>query len=261
MPSSLPAHATPVRRARRVTAATLEVEQILNSKLPLLDRGADHFALFGLTPQASPAEVQQTYFMLARKLHPDRLSAIGVIDPERRAQRLMAQLNAAFAVLDDPARRAEYESVLARGGEAVVRAEQAEADELAMAVMRAEEAFKQGEMMLRREQLAQAVESFKIAVDLRPGEPDYQALYAWAKFAAAPDKNAVATATRKALLRAAEANFDLISARFYLGRVERMLGREKEALVHFSEVLRVKPNHSEAMSEYRVLEARVRGKR
>ena len=59
-------------------------------------------------------------------------------------------------------------------------------------------------MALRRDQLAQAIEAFQMAVELQPKESEYQALLAWAQFAAAPDKTAVAAATRKTLLRAAD---------------------------------------------------------
>ena len=47
-------------------------------------------------------------------------------------------------------------------------------------------------------------------------------------------------------------------ARFYLGRVERILGRDKEALRHFNAVLDVEPNHRDASAEVRVIEARLR---
>ena len=70
--------------------------------------------------------------------------------------------------------------------------------------------------------------------------------------------NAIASTVRKTLMRAAEDNDRSVTAKFYLGRVERMLGREKEALAHFQEVLRIKPNHSEATSEVRILEQRLR---
>jgi curved DNA-binding protein CbpA len=208
-------------------------------KVPLLDKRVDHFTLLGLPRTASPDEVRQTYFMLARKLHPDRLSAIGVIDEARSAQRLMAEVNAAFAVLNDATKRAEYLAVLERGGAEAVEAQDAAADEMAMRIMRGEEAFRQGEMALRRDQITQAVAAFQNAVDLAPNESEYQAMLAWALFAAATDKPAVAVATRKALIKAAEANTMSPTARFYLGRVERMLGREKEALACFQEVLRI----------------------
>lgn len=249
------------RRPKQNTAATLEIESLLQKKIPMLDRGVDYFTLLGLPVGASPEDVRQTYFMLARKLHPDRLAAIGIDDNQRHAQRLMACINEAFAVLNDPIRREEYISILDRGGEEAVRAEEQKADELAMRVMRAEEAFRQGEMALRREQLEPAIQHFSTAVELAPNEPEYRALLAWAKFAASSDKQGIAIETRKALIRAAEQNEESPTARFYLGRVERMLGREKEALVYFHEVLRIKPSHAEASSEARILEKRLNKKR
>ncbi|MGE5182929.1 MAG: DnaJ domain-containing protein [Acidobacteriota bacterium] len=248
-------------RPRRTTAAAQETEQLIDELVPLLDRGADHFALLGVPYDAPSDAVRTAYFNLARKLHPDRLAALGVDDPQRNAQRLFAQINTAFAVLTDPVRRKEYMAVVQRGGEQVVQAEQSAAEDLAMRVMAAEEAFRQGEMALRRDQYAQAVAAFTSAVELAPNEPEYQALLAWAKFAAAADKAAIASATRSALAKAADASDTSITARFYLGRVERMLGREKEALSHFQMVLMLKPGHSEARSEARILEQRLRGKR
>ena len=42
-----------------------------------------------------------------------------------------------------------------------------------------------------------------------------------------------------------------------LGRVECMLGRDKEALRHFNEVLELQPHHVEAASEKRIIELRL----
>jgi hypothetical protein len=251
----------PNRRAKQSTAATMEIEALLAKKIPMLEQGVDYFTLFGLSVGAPPDDVRSTYFMLARKLHPDRLAAIGIEDDDRQAQRLMACINEAFAILNDPVRRAEYISVLNRGGEAAVRAEEQKADEMAMRVMRAEEEFRQGEMALRREQIPLAITHFQMAVELQPNEAEYQALLAWAQFAAAADKSTVASATRKALVRASEKNSESPTAHFYLGRVERMLGREKEALYCFYQVLKIKPNHSEAKSEARILEQRLKARK
>jgi hypothetical protein len=84
-------------------------------------------------------------------------------------------------------------------------------------------------MALRRDQLKQALESFQMASELQPKESEYQALVAWTKFAMAEDKAAIAVATRKALVIASEANDRSPTAKFYLGRVERIggpIGRE-----------------------------------
>lgn len=231
---------------------------MIRDRMALLERGADHFVLLGITQDASADVTRAAYFTLARKLHPDRLASLGIGDTQRDAQRLFAQINAAFAVLNDALRRAEYIQILGRGGESAVRAEEAKADELAMRVMHAEEAFRRGEMALRREQLDQALVEFTTAAELQPSEAEYQALLVWTKFAAAADKPAVAQETRQKLSRAVDQSERSPTARFYLGRVERILGREREALAHFQEVLRLKPNHTEASSEIRVLESRLK---
>ncbi len=161
-------------------------------------------------------------------------------------------------MLNDQLKRLEYLQVLSRGGESAVRAEEAKADAQVMKVMHAEEAFRRGEMALRREQLDQAITEFTTATELQPQEPEYTAMLVWAKFAAAPDKQVIAHKTRTELARAAEKALQSPTARFYLGRVERILGREREALEHFYEVLRIKPNHADASSEIRVLETRLK---
>jgi tetratricopeptide (TPR) repeat protein len=121
----------------------------------------------------------------------------------------------------------------------------------------AEEAFKRGELAMKRDQPGEAILEFKTACDLNPTEVDYAAMMAWAKFCAAGDKAAIGAETRKILERAVFKSTRPERARFYLGRVERMLGRDKEALRHFHEVLDLKPNHAEAASEVRAIEARL----
>jgi tetratricopeptide (TPR) repeat protein len=256
MPSLATAKKPAPPRAKRSSVETRETEALIKQKL--LDARGDHFQVLGVTMNATAEQIRTAYFNLARKLHPDRLASLGITDDNRDAQRLFAQINTAFAVLNDTKQRDEYVRVLSMGGADAVRAQDAQAEELAVRVMRAEEAFRRGEMALRRNALEQAVADFGEAAELQPKEAEYQAMFAWAKFAAAPDKTALANDTRKALQRAADADQQSPTARFYLGRVERMLGREREALQHFQSVLMIKPNHAEAASEARVLEQRLK---
>jgi Tetratricopeptide repeat len=121
----------------------------------------------------------------------------------------------------------------------------------------ADEAFKRGEAAMKRDQPGEAILEFKTACDLNPVDVDYAAMLGWAKFCAAGDKPAIGADTRKVLERAVFKSQKPERARFYLGRVERMLGRDKEALRHFNEVLELKPNHAEAASEVRAIEARL----
>lgn len=251
-----PPSAPPPRR-RVDSAQASDVQQLIEQRLALLDRRANHFELLGVAVDVSPEELRKVYFALARQLHPDRLAALGIADDNRRAQRLFAEVNAAFAELSDPARRYEYTEIVKRGGAAAVAAEQAEAEEMAARVVAAEEAFRRGEAALRRDQLGLAATELKRAMELNPDEADYVALHAWAQFCASPDKMAIADATRAALDRAILQSPRAVTARFYLGRVERMLGRDREALEHFKAVLQRRPGHAEAGSEARVIEARL----
>src|SRR4029077_12606078 len=125
----------PAARARASAGAATETEKLISEMVPLLEQGADHFALLGVPYEASPESVRSAYFNLARKLHPDRLASLGIHDPQRNAQRLFAQINTAFGVLSDPARREEYLELSRRGGESAVREEDAKAEELASRVM------------------------------------------------------------------------------------------------------------------------------
>jgi cytochrome c-type biogenesis protein CcmH/NrfG len=113
-------------------------------------------------------------------------------------------------------------------------------------------------MAMRREQIGQAIPEFARAVELQPENADYIATLAWAKFCAAIDKQSVADETRKALAQAIKASDEAVTPRMCLGRVERMLGRDKEALTSFQQVLALQPHNTAAASEARVLEARIR---
>ncbi len=66
----------------------------------------DHYRTLGVAPDATADEVRDAHRALARRHHPDL-----VTDPteRRRAERRMASVNAAWHVLGDPVRRAEYD--------------------------------------------------------------------------------------------------------------------------------------------------------
>lgn len=236
-----------------------DVRALIAQRLRLVEHGADHFQLLGVPVQAPPDAVRKAYFALARQLHPDRLAALAIEDAGRQAQRLFAQVNTAFAVLSDPRRRGEYEHILRRGGEAAVRAEQAQADALAQRILESEDAFQRGEAALRRDQLDLAVAELSRAVSLNPDEPEYHATLAWAQFCAARDKAHAAPPARAALERAIAASPRAVHPRLFLGRVERMVGRDQEALRHFHEVLRLAPHHHDAATEVRLIEQRLAG--
>jgi hypothetical protein len=64
----------------------------------------DPYAILGIPRSADPNTIHTAYRALARRLHPD-------ITPDPDAQRRMADLNAAHAILRDPFRRTSWDNM------------------------------------------------------------------------------------------------------------------------------------------------------
>ena len=64
-----------------------------------------HDDTLGVARQAAPELLRQAYRKRAQTCHPDRVPA----GAQHSAQQAMAELNDAYAVLSDPARRASYD--------------------------------------------------------------------------------------------------------------------------------------------------------
>ena len=68
-----------------------------------------HYELLGVGPSSDQETLRKAYRRLARKHHPD-------VNPDPKAHENMARINEAFETLIDPAKRNEYDAILAGGG-------------------------------------------------------------------------------------------------------------------------------------------------
>lgn len=82
---------------------------------------ATHYDTLGIKPTSTTQEVRKAYLRRARALHPDRQLDRPPAEA-RKAEQAMQQVNVAWNVLSDPAKKAEYDSVLKPGsGSTVLR--------------------------------------------------------------------------------------------------------------------------------------------
>ncbi len=242
------------------TSTARRTQALIAARWILVEQAADYFTLLGV-PFDAPLDVLQTaYLNLVRQLHPDKLEELGVSDTTGNAQRVFHQVGLAFSVLTDPARRAIYLEKLGTpslvpGPTVEMTARTRTADGIPDSP--AGDAFRRGESALRRDEPAAAVVELGRACALEPNNVDFHAMLGWAQFCAARDKVTIAPETRKALDRAVQRSAKPTQARFLLGRVERILGRDREALRHFQEVVETSAHHPEAAAEIRAIEARL----
>lgn len=69
-----------------------------------MDRTKDYYATLGVLPTAEDVVLRAAYRALAQRYHPDRFNG-----PKDDANRRMAEINDAYAVLSDTTRRREYD--------------------------------------------------------------------------------------------------------------------------------------------------------
>ena len=228
-----------------------EIEATIAKKAELVDEGADHFRLLGIPFTSNDKDLRRAYFDLAKLLHPDRLVAFGIGDGGD-AQRVFAAINTAFSVLSDRRRATEYKLEI-EAGFSVAGVSEADAEQITARIFAAEEAFRLGEMALRRNHLSEALENFGKALELNPDEGEHHALFAWAQFCAADNKRGVLTDVNDGLSRAVKISPNNPTPYLLRGHVAKQTGDNAVASKCYRKVLALDPQNTEAQVALRVL--------
>ncbi len=134
---------------------------------------SDHYQLLGLTRGATPDDVQQAFFRMAKLLHPDRLGP-ELADLKGLASKLFGRLTQAQQCLSDQALRAEYDAQLGKG-----TANSDEEQERIHAVIQAVTSFQKAEVLFKKRMLAAAELEARHAHESDPDQADYLALLSW----------------------------------------------------------------------------------
>jgi curved DNA-binding protein CbpA len=209
-----------------------------------LDR-LSHFELLGVSDRASAAEVSSAFIRAARRFHPDRLAGAGLSELVPKAERVLAHMSEAAMILGDPARRAEY--LAARAGKKPTGS-------TVPTVIDAETTFLKGEVFLRRGDHEKAIECFAAASKANPGEPQYRAYWAWARFENPRGrKEAVVREVQRIIADVVSAQPRFARGHYWLGQIWKFLNEPDRAERAFREAASQDKDFLDASREMRLL--------
>ena len=218
-------------------SAELRLElQALSARL-----NGTHYQVLGVPTDAIASVIQNAFFGLAKRWHPDRLRP-EVADLKDQATRVFARISEASQVLSDPAQRQTYDQSLATG-------DTPDEVEQVQRALKAATAFQKAEVLLKRGNLALAEKEAQLAFELDPSQADHVALHVWIQ-AQKPSADLVDLALQ--LEKAAKSEPNNLRVRWYRGQLLKRQGRMREALHDFRFIVERDPRHTDAHREVRL---------
>ena len=111
-------------------------------------------------------------------------------------------------------------------------------------------------MALRRNQFQLAMDEFRLALDGNPDESEHHAMYGWALWMNAADKDTALAPVKQVFTRALALNDRCVPAYYYLGHIYNYQQDFPRALAQFQRALSLRPDYIDAEREIRLLEMR-----
>ena len=205
---------------------------------------ADHFEALGVRRDATAAQLKAAYFQLARTYHPDAGPSGEPPALKKLRADIFARLGAAWGVLADDARRAEYLQQLTSGGIADVDVS---------AIFKAEELFQRATVLVRTRQYDKALEALDGALKLHPDEAEFAVWKAWADFLVSSDKKRQHAASAAAMEAALKKVPRCMAAYLFLGLMAKVEGDVSLAEKQWKRGLALEPEHAEISRELKYL--------
>jgi curved DNA-binding protein CbpA len=203
-----------------------------------LAHGADHYMVLGVDSKATPNQIREAYYLLARRYHPDRFSTGPLADLRPDIEVYFTQVTEAHNTLADPELRKQYDeqrlSTLAK-----------KEDEKQDTAYLARENYARAKVLLDKKRLQDAVRFLENAIQLDESKSEYH-LELGRVLTLNPRRRADA---ERHLQRATEINPTAAVGYVELGRLYAKMGRRDDAASAFREALRWEPEDAAAQRE------------
>ncbi len=208
----------------------------------------NHFELLGVLRDASQESIREAFKDLAKRWHSDAFAHVDLGPEKKKLDEIFQRLNEAYETLTDPGLRDEYLVFLdrsARGLSTDVHG-----------ILRAEAIVDEALMDMRRRNWSGAVDKLTEARQLNPDDPLYDVHFAWARYNAAPNKDAAAPVAIEMLKAAAKRQDHLALAYQYLGKVHFARDNYDEAKKWLKLCLNYDPSDVDAQRVLRLINTR-----
>ncbi len=248
-----------------VHSLAMELEELLER----LQDAASHYEVLKIDQGASPEEIKNSYYALARRYHPDRFHKQAGTPLHASVESAFAKIAQAYVTLADPGQRTAYDSKLAaqeriRSSTMAIpmqteqdrsRAQAAQKEKGEAAddndFSRAESNFQEGFIALQQGQIKAAIVSLAAAARLAPSEARFRAYYGRALANGEGTRRLAETELQAALkLDPGNTSYRLMLAELYFD-----LGFYRRAEAELKRVLTAEPNNSGGRKLLRRLEA------
>jgi curved DNA-binding protein CbpA/CheY-like chemotaxis protein len=231
-------------------------------------RTQDYFCALGVERSATGEEIDRAYESLARTFHADAYRQSP--DEDRRlAQEIFDRLTEAHRVLRDPAQRRAYtEGIDLAGGDTQGGAFATQPSDASASTptkgtggggttagnAAANALFDSGMDHLKARRHHEAVEAFRQAARLVPGEANFRATLGWSLFREAPADARAGRAALAELRRAIQIDGQNLRALHYLANYFAETGQPDLAVEELQRILQIDPDSTEAADQLRRLQ-------
>ena len=207
-------------------------------------KDADHFAVLGVKPEATSAQIKVAYFQLAKSYHPDAVPTDAPPAVKKLCADVFAKVSGAWSVLGEDASRAAYKEQLAGGGAADVDVAR---------IFEAEKIFETGTLLVKSRSYAEALKKFEAAIALNADEPEFEMWRAWCEFLVSDDKRRKLPGATGAIDAALKRNPRCAQGYLFLGQMAKIAGDLTLSEKQLKRGLDVAPDHVDLRRELKYL--------
>ncbi len=232
--SPRPQNPSPVPAADDVASLTALLQEY---------KGKSHFELLGVAKDAPDSAIKASYLKLARRFHPDTAPPNSSQAFIKARSDLLALIGDAYRTLSNSASRATYTSEFESG------ASGAKVD--VAVLLRAEEQFKKGCILIKVRKWQEALGMFQEACTASPDQGEYFGWLSYAKWMSSSDPQSGASQAVRDFTRAIALAPAVAQLHYFLGSAQKNLGDRRSALEAFEKCLALDPRHIDAQRELR----------